>query len=1563
MIRVTGVATVSDSKKILMTHPQNPILMPWSLKLRVTLLTVAIFVAGMWSLSFYLEQTLREDMQQLLIEQQISAVHLVAAQINNEVNQRLTGLQIVAKSISPALIRNAAALQDAIEKEQVLLEQFNWGLFVVGIDGVAIASTPASANRVGNKYIDRDHVVRAIRDGNSNVGRPVISKTSGAPVVAMAVPIRDADQKIIGAIIGSIDLGKPSVLDKLSESRIGKTGSLLLIDREYRQIITTADKSRVMEILPAPGVTPLVDGFIKGEQGAGIFVNPHGVEVLGTAKDIPAAGWLVVAKLPTHEAFEPIRAIHQRILWSTIGLTILIGMLTWWMLRRQLEPIFGTVHALAAMLTSNAPPQPLPVKRMDEVGNLIDGFNRLLERLAEREQISKSAQDALSESELRLRVLLQDLPSVAVQGYGVDWIIHYWNKASEQIYGYRADEAIGKSLLDLVVPKNLRNEFAAAMQQMIATGQPMAATELTLLRKDGASVEVFSSHVMVQVPGREKELFCIDVDLTARKQADAALRESEQRFRNLIEMSPDAKIVHCNGIIIYANPAAIKLYAATTPTDLIGKAVIDFIRPDFRPMVLSRMQFIADGGLATQLAEIKNLRCDGAEIDVEVQSVPTVFDGQAAIHVAIRDITARRQMEREVNIQRDFAAQIVTSMGQGLSVTDVNRVRLFANPALAKMLGFEVSDLIGQPGENIILPEDRVLQHKHVLQRVDGKISSYEVRLQHRDGSLVPVQITGVPRFVDGQYAGSIAVITDLTERKEMEHEVNVQRDFANQIISAMGMGLSVSSANRELVYVNPAMAEILREDADQLVGKFTDNFVVPDERGMQQKQQDLRRGGQASTYETHFQRSDGSIVPVQVSAVPRLIDGKYAGSIAVVTDLSARRQMEQEVKAQRDFAAQVIKAMGQGLSVVDIHGNLEYGNPAFAQLLGYELSEIIGQPVNEVISHDDHPLQMAIEQARKAGHTSTYETNLRHRDGSFVLVQITGAPRFVDGEYAGSIIVVTDLTERKLAEIQLQESEQRYRALVEWSPDPTIVQRNGTLIYVNPAFVKLVGGLSTESLLGTSLLDYIHPDSRSLVLTRMQSMRDGAKAAPPVEIKGLGLDGSVAHAEVRSIVIEFDGAPAVQILIRDITASKQAEMERASLEAQLRESQKMEAIGTLAGGVAHDFNNILAAILGNTELARQDVRSNPRAIESLDEINKAAKRARDLVQQILSFSRRQPTAKKSQPLAPIVNESSRLLSATLPARLVLSTECAPGLPDVAVDATQIQQVVMNLATNAMQAMPKGSGRIDICLDAVLLDAALVIKVPTLREMYMKHPGRVIRLVVQDSGPGMGADTRTRIFEPFFTTKPVDEGTGLGLSVVHGIVEGHDGIILVDSQMGVGTTFTIYLPVLGVDLDVAATAAGPAVEAATAAGPAVEAAAAAGPAAEPVAVEAKQTAILYIDDDESMVYLIDRMLTRRGYRVSVHSDQLKALAELRADPQAFDLVLSDYNMPGMSGLDVAFEVRAIRADLPVAIVTGFIDEYLRTQAESVGVRELLFKANINDEFCDAVSRLIAANSK
>jgi two-component system cell cycle sensor histidine kinase/response regulator CckA len=558
------------------------------------------------------------------------------------------------------------------------------------------------------------------------------------------------------------------------------------------------------------------------------------------------------------------------------------------------------------------------------------------------------------------------------------------------------------------------------------------------------------------------------------------------------------------------------------------------------------------------------------------------------------------------------------------------------------------------------------------------------------------------------------------------------------------------------------------------------------------------------------------------------------------------------------------------------------------------------------------------------------------HRpDGTLTWISINVQPIFKEGETRPYRVVATmrDITERRHAEAQLRLSASVFENATEGI---MITDKDSNIISVNQAFTQITGYEADEAIGKNPRLLASGAQTEKFYEEMWNAIAASGRWQGEIWDKRKSGEPYCELLSVSAILDEQGGISHYCGIFSDITARKQTEAAHAMLEAQLRESQKMEAIGTLAGGIAHDFNNIIAAILGNTELALEDVSSNTRARESIEEIRKAARRGRDVVQQILAFSRRQPIERSLTALIPIVDESVRLLRATLPARISLEVHCDADVPPVLADATQIQQVLINLATNAMQAMQGKPGRIDIRLDTVMLDAALAHKHPELAALYDQQPGRAVRLAVSDDAAGMDAATLAKIFEPFFTTKPAGEGTGLGLSVVYGIVRTHEGAIAVDTAPGKGTTFTIYLPVAKAQ----AGAPAPAVSVTTAA-PRLD----------------SDKHILYLDDDEALVFLVKRLLGRHGYRVSGYTNQTEALAALRADPASFDLVVTDYNMPAMSGLDVAREVRSIRADLPVAVVSGFIDEELRTQAGVAGVRDLIFKANATEDMCEAFMRL------
>ncbi len=410
--------------------------------------------------------------------------------------------------------------------------------------------------------------------------------------------------------------------------------------------------------------------------------------------------------------------------------------------------------------------------------------------------------------------------------------------------------------------------------------------------------------------------------------------------------------------------------------------------------------------------------------------------------------------------------------------------------------------------------------------------------------------------------------------------------------------------------------------------------------------------------------------------------------------------------------------------------------------------------------------------------------------------------------------------------------------------------------------------------------------------------------------------------SDVRSFLLSFSSA------LANVLSRKAAEDERVSLERQLLQAQKMEAIGTLSGGIAHDFNNVLGAIIGNVGLARMEIELGRPVESSLLEIEHAAERASALVQQILTFSRQQDHQRRVMALAPVVEDAIRLLRATLPAIVSLETSIGRHVPNVSADSTQMHQILLNLCANAWHAMEDAPGLIQVGLKAVTLTASEAERIGGLTR------GRFVCLTVTDNGRGMDDATMKRVFDPFFTTKTVGKGTGLGMSVVHGIVRSHQGGISLTSEPGRGTVVTVYLPA-------AKTPAREAVE-------------------EPPVVRGHGEHILIIDDEESIVRVESRILERLGYRVTGFLAPLEALKAFRVTPDAFDLVMTDYEMPEMTGLGVAREISRLRPGTPIVLCSGRFREDAREEAEAAGIGRFVTKPCGASVLSRAVSELLAA---
>ena len=643
---------------------------------------------------------------------------------------------------------------------------------------------------------------------------------------------------------------------------------------------------------------------------------------------------------------------------------------------------------------------------------------------------------------------------------------------------------------------------------------------------------------------------------------------------------------------------------------------------------------------------------------------------------------------------------------------------------------------------------------------------------------------------------------------------------------------------------------------------------------------------------------------------------------------LAAAERRAAEAEAELAHLHEALNELPCGLEIYDSEDRLIFFNSEIASLypwihyeskLGRRFGEILDEAVREgrVPPAAGREAQWLAERLARRG-TLSGPILQSLKGGKWIN---TYERRSRSNYFVGVRLEVTDLVSKTR---ELHDSRDRLQAIISSAAAGIVIaDARGAVVEANAAAFTLFCA-APQDVVGQPLSALL--PAIELAALAAPAVADAASDRR-VEVAAVARDGRALQLQVSVSQIGAGDAQQYVVVIGDVTERAEAERVRSALEAQLREAQKIESIGTLASGIAHDFNNVLGSILGNAELASQDVMTGhgERALVALAQVRRAADRARGLVRQILTFGRRQSGQRAVQALRPIALEALNILRATLPAKVALETRFATEPLYVLADAIQIEQVVLNLCTNAWQAMGDGGGCIEVGIEAAAEPGPA--------------GGARVRLWVADDGGGMDDATRLRVFDPFFTTKPMGTGTGLGLAVVHGIVKSHDGTIAVCSTPGEGTRFDVWLPLAprpraAASLTVSSSAA----------------------------VRGNGERVLYLDDDEVMPLMVENLLQRHGYVVQAFSDPHIALEALRARPQDFDLVVTDFNMPGLNGLEVVRALAELCPALPAVLTSGLVSDELRHQACALGVSEVLEKQNTLEELAAAVHRALGAAS-
>jgi len=972
----------------------------------------------------------------------------------------------------------------------------------------------------------------------------------------------------------------------------------------------------------------------------------------------------------------------------------------------------------------------------------------------------------------------------------------------------------------------------------------------------------------------------------------AAKPVSERLFGVLMDQAPVAASVSRGGIGLYANRAWARLFGLGRPEDAVGRSIVEYYalrcREDSRERTRRRQR-----GLPVPAEfESTGLRSDGTEFPMHVAVGLVQLKDGAANLAFVTDISERKRADAALR----RLAGMVASSEDAIVSADLEGVIQSWNPAAERVFGYAADEMLGR-NIAVLEPPEVAGEAKRLRERVlrGEQPSRFEVTRRRRDGALIEIATILSPiRGEAGQLAGISAILRDITERKRAEEKLQRSEEFYRSLyenISECIFILDVTPDQRfQVVSFNPAEERAVGMTTAQVAGRFTDDILRTDV-AEQVNRNYLRcvEERRVIRYEEVLDLPKGQ-VPFFTTLIPLAApDGRIHRIIGLAVEATERQRAQDALEAsERRFRALIENSMDL-VVVMGADGRFKYSSPSVSRLVGYAPGELRGQDAFGYVHPDDVlRVQAAFGQVLQPATPAIRETfRFRHKDGSWRVLESVVTNLLSEPTVAGIVTNSRDITDRTSAEEALRRSEAEFRGLIERAPIGIYrAAPDGRFLTANPALIRMLGYQWIEEMLTLDLARDVCADDEACDKLAEALAQGEART----EARWKRKDGSVITVQlsvraVRGPAGEIEG---VEGLVQDVT-------EQRSLETQFRQAQRLEAVGRLAGGVAHDFNNILTAIGGYSELLLETYgASDPRRAD-LEEIRAGAVRATRLTRQLLAFSRKQILQPRVLDLNEILRALDRMLRRLIGEDIKLEMALDTHLGAVRADPGQIEQVVLNLAVNARDAMPSG-GRLTLETATVDLDPAYV------REHPEASSGRHAMLAVSDAGVGMDAETRSHLFEPFFTTKEQGKGTGLGLATVYGIVKQSGGHIWVYSEPGRGTTFKIYLPQVDEapeDLTL--------------------------PAPVQPAVGGRET-VLLAEDDASVRAVVADVLTQRGYRVLRASDGQTALELARGQPGTIHLLLTDLVMPGMTGRELADALAAERPGLRALYMSGYTDD-------------------------------------
>jgi PAS domain S-box-containing protein len=1002
-----------------------------------------------------------------------------------------------------------------------------------------------------------------------------------------------------------------------------------------------------------------------------------------------------------------------------------------------------------------------------------------------------------------------------------------------------------------------------------------------------------------------------------RARAEEALRRSEASYRSIFEASEDPIFVHDwdTGAILDVSPKACDVYGYTLEEmRRVTVADVSANEPPYTQEEAARWIQKAKVTGGPLRFEWRARHKDGHLMWHEVTLKRATIAGEPRILAFVRDITAWKSADEALRASEEQYRAIFNASADALILWDSSVQRVDINPAFTRIYGYTREEVVGGAYPESLPPYDAERRRALVRRTLAGEPCHVELESVRKDGERIQVEVRTIPI----QYRGEphvLAICRDVTERKRTEAAVRASEEQYRAIFNATADGLTLRDAHFRVVDVNPALLAMTGFTREEVLGSDRWLFTPPEDREAARALFERELAGEATHYETEAVRKDGTRFPVEVRGVPL----QYRGEphvFVIARDITARQRAEAALRASEEQYRAIFNATADALVLRDADFRIVDVNPAYEAMSGHAREDVIG--ATHLVAN---PLEL--EQDVKALHAKAlrgeafqFECEGQRKDGSRFDVEVRGVPIRHRGK-PHVLYIGRDITVRKLADRALRTSEEQYRAVFHATMDGLVLRdADCRVVDVNPALLAMTGHTRDE-VVGIDRWVFMPPEMQEEA--RVMHRRVIAGESIHFETEGVRKDGSRFDVEVRCVPIQYRGQPHALGLARDITARRRAEAERAQLEAQLRQAQKMEAIGQLTGGIAHDFNNILTSVMGYLGLAaeRDSARADRKLGHYVEQAMLSSRRARDLIQQMLTFSRGQRGERRPVDLRRVAAESARMLRSSMPATLELETLAAQDVPLASLDRVQAEQVLLNLCINARDAL-QGQGRVRVRVGRVVERGAVCAS------CRARFDGEFVELAVTDDGPGISPEVMERMFEPFFSTKEAGRGSGMGLATVHGIVHEHGGHIVVASAPGRGATFRTLFPVLRADDGAAEHETLPGYV----------------PMSRQAALRGR---VLLVDDEETVVGFMRELLEGWGLEVTAKTSGVDAREEFARAPERYDLIVTDQTMPRLTGLQLARDVQGIRSAVPVILYTGYADELTEAQAEAAGVRALLRK--------------------